>query len=147
MNNLKLTLEEKEIKYSKGLPLGFPEDIKIKSLGDIIYNLFFSENRKNTEYKYKYTTRKQITGSARSIEDCFKIAKYYFPKITYKQVQDAVECYYFNYDGKRRMDDTPKLRNSYCTTVKRIVHSNLNNPSKISVVKFLNNKILNYETV
>ena len=107
--------EKLKLKYKSNLK--FAENVEIKSLGDIIFMLFFIKLDNwisDTYWKRKNKYYLQKTGSARSIEDCYLLAISYIPDINYEQVDKAVELFY---------NDEYMIGQWYCTTVKRRVHS------------------------
>lgn len=149
--------DEKHEMFSKKRSLSFAEDVEINTLGDIIFYLFFNGSTVGKTFSvYKRVSNKpQKTGQARSIEDCFLLAKHYFPEITYKQVQDAVTLFYdvtknTKLNSMYRTFDYKLLGASWCCTVNRTVHSSiLGNRGLVTIDdinKNLDSKNLNYET-
>ena len=130
----RLSYVEKQKLLDSHPKLYFKEGIKIESLGDIIYELFLSGYSTET---YKYNNegilRKQGTGPARSVEDCYRLCKaYLFGDYTYAFIKKAVAALYeYNNNGnhiyhKVTIPYSVKLNQSYCCTVKRLVHSRAN---------------------
>lgn len=68
------------------------EGLNIKTPNDVLYYLFV--NRRCTYTKYPNYSKKQCnSGANRTIKDIFRLCKYYFPKITYEQVDDMLRYY------------------------------------------------------
>lgn len=111
----RLTFEEKQSRLDNLYRLKFQAGIEITSLGDVLFYLFLNKNPYCTERLYKNNKdfAKQLTGSARSIEDTYIIAKEYLPNITYETVYKAVESMYTSHYY---------LSHWFCYTVNRRVH-------------------------
>lgn len=147
---------EKHEMFSKRRSLSFSGEINIQRLGDVIFYLFFNGSTVGKTFSvYKRVSNKpQKTGQSRSIEDCFLLAKHYFPEITYEQVQKAVVLFY---DIKKnvklaqgfRAFDYSLLGASWCCTVNRTVHNSVLGGRGLITIEEVNNhldsKNLNYE--
>lgn len=134
----------------------FSRNIKIDSLGDVIYYLFFNGSTiGKTFHAYKHVPdREQKTGSARSVEDCYLIAAHYFPEITYEQVENAIKSFYTETMTYNNGTKLYMLLRNWCSTVKRQVHSTMFNRNTYSpkvtkemINEKLNSKNLNYEQI
>lgn len=91
----------------------------IKDLAEIIHNLLV--NKKSTIAVHDSGERLHCpSGRARSIQDCYLVAKNYFPSITYLELHKAVVKLY-----------PSVLTTRYCYTVGRIVHY----PSRMGLSK------------
>lgn len=137
----RLSHEEKQRRLDLPIvkSLYFSENIEIKTLGDVIYQLFFNDSTRDTFVKNEDGILvRQFTGSARSIEDTYLLTKNYIPNITYKQVYDAIESLYISGKGNST------LSRWFCTTVKRRVHNCWRRITKEDLNKYLSNKNLNY---
>ena len=128
---------------TKKMPLVFAKHIIINTLGDVIYNLFLCGRNRNTYHKYsKGALRQQRTGNARSVEDCYLIAKEYLPGITLEKVHNAMKSLY---DIGR---SSLSLHVNYCNNVKRYVHSKNYYElceDSVDINNHLNKLDLNYE--
>lgn len=152
---LNKTLEDKGKLLTNMLPLlSFGKQVVIKTLGDVIFRLFFNGSTVGHTYVPAENWKVQITGTKRTIEDCFLIAKTYFPEISYTLVNDAVVSLY---DVKAEVQagysrlPTPVsiLTRGYCGDVQRNVHSayaaKFGKTQSIEYInELLNNKNLNY---
>jgi hypothetical protein len=85
---------------------------KPKDLAELISRII--ADKEETVYVLKDGSEKtQCTrGRCRSVEDVYRVAKYYKPDITLKEVLLAVKSLYGKY-----------VSNHYCSTVRRIVHN------------------------
>jgi len=120
--------------------LVFNSNTIINDLADIIFLLLFVNVP--TFWKRNNKLYRQITGSMRSIEDCYLLAKHYFPKIDYKTVYNAVQSNYTN-----PTKEYPFLGKIYCYNVKRIVHTrfgSINDKTNDLIRKRLNDNNTNY---
>lgn len=147
---------EKHEMFSKKRSLSFSSEINIQRLGDVIFYLFFNGSTVGKTFSVytRVSNKPQRTGNSRSIEDCFLLAKHYFPEITYEQVYNAVVLFYtINKNAKLahgfRAYDYSLLGANWCCTVKRIVHNSvLGGRGLITIEEIndhLNSKNLNYE--
>jgi len=127
----RLSYVEKQKLLDTHPKLYFAEGIEINSLGDIIYQLFLSGfSRETFKYNVEGVLRRQGTGWARSVEDCYRLCKaYLFSEYTYTSIKRAISAlyaYHNNGNGvyhKVNIPDCVKLNQGYCSTVKRLVHS------------------------
>lgn len=132
-----MNFEEKqeELNNLRKSELVFHPDIEIKDLADVVFNLLFL--RRETFWKRNGKLYKQTTGILRSIEDCYLLAKYYFPNISYERVHFAVKA---NYHQKVNDPIFPYLGNSWCYTVKRMVHF-VNGATPITAITVIREKL------
>lgn len=155
------TLEARGELLLQNLPLlSFNKEVVIKTLGDVIFKLFFNGITIGHTYIPSENWEVQKTGKKRTIEDCFLIAKTYFPEISYTQVQNAVESFY-NIKAKVKPQainplscsnlemNISILTRGFCGDVQRNVHYNYsaNFGAKQSIEyinDLLNNSNLNY---
>lgn len=113
---VKLPIEErKEIRLLSKPLLRFKKDYKPNDLVDIIYNLMKQNGSyyEGTKLKTYTSTTNRESGnfSTRSIEDTFRVCRYYIPDIKYKQVFDAMKL----------LKSKNILHNHYCPTCQRSV--------------------------
>lgn len=106
--------KRKETRLLKGSLLRFDKDVKPQDLAEIMYFLFKGyQHDGSRKLTYSSTTnRKSGNFNTRSIEDGFRICKYYIPDITYKQVQEVFDL----------LRSKEILGGWYCFTSGRIVH-------------------------
>lgn len=124
----RLTLEETERRLSSSRPLFFSSDIEINSLGDVIYNLFFTKKQTETFLKDKDNELyPQSTGYYRTREDTYLLAKSYIKDITFRKVNDAIDSMYYLFPIKGNKIYSPYrdcfLVPSWCCTINRRVHT------------------------
>jgi len=104
-------LENKESKLSKGPLLRYT--IKPNDIAEIIYRLFVSKHYTAKDKTYNVVTNK-INGdfSTRSIEDFYRVCKYYIHDIKYKTVYEIVT----------KLEKQDKIFGDYCITCRRRVY-------------------------
>lgn len=124
----------------------FYGDTVINTLGDLIYYLFVE--RLETRYE-RYNRTQCRPRAARSIDDCYKAARYYNLNCNLKQIKEAVELLYksrrslgIDRDGVYNI-----LLQSYCSVVKKRVHNPRGSISKSEINIILSNNNMNYEKV
>jgi len=137
-----MNFEEKQEKLNnlRKSELVFHPNLEIKDLADVVFNLLFL--RRPTYWKRNGKLYKQTTGILRSIEDCYLLAKHYFPNISYERVHFAVKA---NYHQKENDPIFPYLGDSYCYTVKRIVHS-VNGTCPTTAINIIRQRLNNSNT-
>lgn len=133
----KLTPEEKQARLDLKPTLKFLTNHEVKTLGDIIFKLFFVLG---TQLMIIKSQKPQYSGQSRSIDDCYILAKHYFHNITYKQVSDAVEFFY----EEKEDNKGHRLSHWWCYTVNRRVHRSFGYPTKERINELLDLRKLNY---
>ena len=124
----RLTLEETERRLLlSSKPLFFSSDIEINSLGDVIYNLFFTKRQTETFFKDNLNgLYRQFTGYYRTREDTYLLAKSYIKDISFRKVSDAIDSMYYLFPIKGNkiysIHRNCFLVPSWCSTVNRRVH-------------------------
>lgn len=100
-------------KFDKGRKIKFEGDIKIKSLGDILDHLFGApaHSYKITKTTYSRGGHQCDAGRSRSLEDIYKMSRYYELGLSLKQVHSGINKALEN-----------GLYKNYCPTVKKVVH-------------------------
>ena len=138
----KLTFEQQQAKLDLLPGLKFYDKVLINSLADVIYYLIFA----NAE-TYLLDNKKQYTGKSRSAQDCYIIAKYYLPNITWEQVFKALRLL-SNYSDLKAQKKV-LLSSWYCPDVSRVVHQVDSYPkaSLIQLNNYLTNSKRNYEKI
>lgn len=91
------------------LKVMFKENIVPTSLEECIYYTLYASK----ETKYENGRKQCRKGAYRSAEDAYRIAKTYFPDVTYREI----------YALARRADKMCLLRCGYCPDVRKIVYS------------------------
>lgn len=112
----------------------FPDEFVVNSLEDVFNHLY---GPIKTSSVYNKGKQHCYIGAARSVEDVYKIAKYYLPNVTVKDVYKAFEYLQLPHDNHNIM-----VQKSYCHTVKKVVHHNRNYtnlnvklPEKLNITK------------
>lgn len=97
------------------------EGEKPKDLAELIFRMIQGERTFKVDGKIIQSTPQCVAGRKRTIEDIFRIAKYYMPKIKLETVYEAVKSLY-----------NTCISYNYCCTVYRFVHSKMNLRQTIS---------------
>lgn len=126
-------IKDLELYYSKARKIKFENNIEIKSIKDIKYNLFDKE-RKTTYTRGGHHCNK---GRSRSFDDFFLLSKFYFPE---KKLKEIVSL--FIKDEKEKLEnEEPCITYRYCPNIRKSNSGGLFRCGYSILVKKLDSKL------
>jgi hypothetical protein len=121
--------------YTTTRKIKFNNEIKIESLNDIYDSLFFKKYfpAENLPTYYMKGSQHCVAGRARSVDDFFRISKFYFPKMNIKTM-----IIFLKVKHEEHLSNDKVMRLGYCHVIRKY------NFHGLTVVRSYYENILSY---